>query len=51
MELKHCVDPKAYIEVLAAALEAWGADLKGPRQREALAEMDAEIDNARAEWG
>ena len=34
----------------AAALEEWGVDLKGRRQRGALAEMDAEIDNARAAW-
>jgi predicted ATPase/class 3 adenylate cyclase/tetratricopeptide (TPR) repeat protein len=33
-----------------AALQGWEADLKGPRQRAALAEMDAEIKNARAAW-
>ena len=37
-------------EYFVAALQAWGEDLKGPRQREALAEMDLEIDNARAAW-
>jgi predicted ATPase len=34
----------------AAALQEWAADLKGPRQQTALAEMDAEIENARAAW-
>jgi DNA-binding SARP family transcriptional activator len=34
----------------SAALEAWGSDLKGPRQREALLEMDLEIGNVRAAW-
>jgi predicted ATPase/DNA-binding SARP family transcriptional activator len=33
-----------------AALQQWGADLKGSRQKTALAEMDAEIENARAAW-
>ena len=33
-----------------AALERWGKDLKGPRQLAALAEMDLEIENARAAW-
>jgi predicted ATPase/class 3 adenylate cyclase len=40
---RHC----AYY---TAALQGWEADLKGPRQRAALAEMDAEIENARAAW-
>jgi predicted ATPase/DNA-binding SARP family transcriptional activator len=34
----------------AAALERWAADLKGPRQQTALAEMEAEIEDARAAW-
>jgi predicted ATPase/DNA-binding SARP family transcriptional activator len=34
----------------AAALQQWVEDLKGPRQRTALAEMDVEIENARAAW-
>jgi predicted ATPase len=34
----------------AAALKRWGADLKGPRQQTALAEMDVEIENARIAW-
>ncbi len=33
-----------------AAFQQWGADLKGPRQKTALVEMDAEIENARAAW-
>ncbi len=40
---RHC----AYY---TAALEQWEADLKGPRQRVALAEMDAELENARMAW-
>jgi predicted ATPase/DNA-binding SARP family transcriptional activator len=40
---RHC----AYY---AAVLQQWGEDLKGPRQMMALAEMDVEIDNARAAW-
>jgi tetratricopeptide (TPR) repeat protein len=31
-----------------AALQQWGADLKGPRQQDTLAEMDVEFENARA---
>ena len=34
----------------AAALEHWDADLKGPRQLTALAEIEADIGNARAAW-
>ncbi len=34
----------------AAALEHWAAGLKGPGQRTALLELDAEIGNARAAW-
>jgi tetratricopeptide (TPR) repeat protein len=33
-----------------AALQQWAADLKGSRQRVALAKMDLEIENARAAW-
>jgi tetratricopeptide (TPR) repeat protein len=40
---QHC----AYYMTLC---KQWGADLKGPRQQTALAEMGAEIDNARAAW-
>jgi len=40
---RHC----AYY---AAALQGWGADLKGARQQAAPAGMDAEIENARAAW-
>ncbi len=40
---RHC----AYY---SAALEQWAGDLKGARQREALAEMDLEIENGRAAW-
>jgi tetratricopeptide (TPR) repeat protein len=31
-------------------LQRWAADLKGPRQQDVLAEMDVEIENARAAW-
>jgi len=40
---RHC----AYY---SAALERWAADLKGAGQREAMEELDQEIDNARAAW-
>ena len=33
-----------------AALEQWGVDLREVRQLQALAEMDVEIENARAAW-
>jgi tetratricopeptide (TPR) repeat protein len=33
-----------------AALAGWEMDLKGPRQREALLEMDLELDNIRSAW-
>jgi tetratricopeptide (TPR) repeat protein len=33
-----------------AALQRWGEDLKGARQQASLAEMDVEIENARAAW-
>ena len=34
----------------AAALEGWAADLKGPRQLAAMAEIQADVDNVRAAW-
>ena len=34
----------------ASALRRWASVLKGPRQEEALAELDVEIDNARVAW-
>jgi predicted ATPase len=34
----------------AVALQQWAEDLKGSRQRTALAEMEVEIENARAAW-
>ena len=34
----------------SAAVERWAGELKGPRQHEALGEMDLEIENARAAW-
>jgi DNA-binding SARP family transcriptional activator/predicted ATPase len=40
---RHC----AYY---SAALARWGQELKGARQREAVAEMDLEIENGRAAW-
>jgi len=33
-----------------SALQQWMADLKGPRQQDVLAEMDAEIENAHTAW-
>ena len=33
-----------------AAVEGWGADLRGPREQAALAEMAADIANAQAAW-
>jgi predicted ATPase len=39
-----------YSATYAAALQGWHADLRGARQAAALAEMDTEIDNARAAW-
>jgi len=33
-----------------AVLRQWDTELQGPHQQEALAEMDAEIDNVRAAW-
>jgi tetratricopeptide (TPR) repeat protein len=41
---RHC----AYY---CAWLEERGADLKGPRQQAALAEIEADIENAQAAWG
>jgi predicted ATPase/DNA-binding SARP family transcriptional activator len=40
----------AHSAYYAAALGQWAADLKGTRQQTALAEMEVEIDNARAAW-
>jgi predicted ATPase/DNA-binding SARP family transcriptional activator len=40
---RHC----AYY---VAALQRWGAELRGSRQQTALAEMDLETENARAAW-
>jgi predicted ATPase len=40
---RHC----AYY---VSALQRWEADLKGPRQQAAMAEMEADIDNARGAW-
>jgi len=40
----------AHSAYYAAALQQWDVDLKGPRQQEALAEMEIEIENARAAW-
>jgi len=40
---RHCA-------TYAAALEGWEAQLRGPKQREALQEMAGEINNARAAW-
>jgi predicted ATPase/DNA-binding SARP family transcriptional activator len=33
-----------------SALERWAGELKGERQREAMEEMDLEVENARAAW-
>jgi predicted ATPase/DNA-binding SARP family transcriptional activator len=33
-----------------SALQRWATDLKGPRQQQALAEMDVELENARVAW-
>ena len=40
----------AHSAYYAAALEQWGADLKGTKQQEALADMEVEIENAHAAW-
>jgi predicted ATPase len=40
---RHC----AYY---TAALQRWEADLKGPRQKTVIGEMDVEIENAREAW-
>jgi predicted ATPase/class 3 adenylate cyclase len=40
---RHC----AYY---AAALQQWEADLQGPRQQVAMAEMDVDTENARVAW-
>lgn len=39
-----------YIAYYAAALEHWAKELKGHRQQEALAEMEADGENIRAAW-
>jgi predicted ATPase/DNA-binding SARP family transcriptional activator len=39
-----------HAEHYTAVLERWAEERKGPRQFEALAEMDLEIENARAAW-
>ena len=39
-----------YIAYYAGALGHWAAELKGPRQREALVEMDADGENIRTAW-
>ena len=46
----HAVARDRHSAYYTTALQAWGADLQGPRQQSALAEMDVEIDNARAAW-
>jgi predicted ATPase len=40
-----------YAAYYAATLEGWAADLKGPRHRQALEEMESEWEDARAAWG
>jgi predicted ATPase/DNA-binding SARP family transcriptional activator len=40
---RHCA-------TYCAALERWAAELKGECQREAVAEMDLEVENARSAW-
>jgi predicted ATPase/DNA-binding SARP family transcriptional activator len=40
----------AHCAYYAAALQRWAGDLKGPRQQAALAEMEADVENARAAW-
>jgi DNA-binding SARP family transcriptional activator/predicted ATPase len=39
-----------YVAYYAAAVEQWAAELKGPGQRETLAEMDADGENVRTAW-
>lgn len=40
---RHCI-------YYAARLQGWAEDARGPRHREALAEIDMEINDARAAW-
>jgi predicted ATPase len=40
---RHCA-------TYAAALEQWDAELKGPRQLDAVSEIEADLGNARAAW-
>jgi predicted ATPase/DNA-binding SARP family transcriptional activator len=40
----------AHCAYYASALARWAADLKGPRQQAALAEMEADVENVRAAW-
>jgi predicted ATPase/DNA-binding SARP family transcriptional activator len=53
-KLEHSPDEAAVRDRHSAyyttALQRWEADLKGPRQKTALVEMKAEIENARAAW-
>jgi predicted ATPase/DNA-binding SARP family transcriptional activator len=39
-----------YNAYYTAALQGWGEDSKGPRQQTALAEIEADAENARAAW-
>ena len=39
-----------HIAYYAAALQRWAADLKGPRQQAAMAEIEADSENVRAAW-
>jgi predicted ATPase/DNA-binding SARP family transcriptional activator len=39
-----------HAETYAAALRRWGEALRGAQQQQALADMDVEIENARAAW-
>ncbi|NIV34550.1 MAG: hypothetical protein GWN58_35345, partial [Anaerolineae bacterium] len=40
----------AHSTYYVAALKQWGVDLKGPKQQEALADLELEIENARTAW-
>ncbi|MGD9318296.1 MAG: BTAD domain-containing putative transcriptional regulator, partial [Anaerolineae bacterium] len=40
----------AHSAYYTAALKQWGVDLKGPKQQEALADLEVEIENARTAW-
>ena len=39
-----------YCDYYVAALEQWNADLRGPRQRKAMDELDEEMENVWAAW-